>query len=66
VEAELRVRLLLWMRETDDPLLQGPVASPYYYESLRRLGAAAGTEQGEGPVAEAGHGETPGGNCHGS
>ncbi len=38
VEADLRRRLLRWMRETQDPLLHGPVASPYYHEALRRLG----------------------------
>lgn len=37
VESELRARLVQWMRETDDPLLKGPVASPYYHEALRRL-----------------------------
>jgi arylsulfatase A-like enzyme len=39
LEADLRGRLLRWMRDTDDPLLRGPVASPYYYEALRRLEA---------------------------
>jgi N-sulfoglucosamine sulfohydrolase len=42
IEADLRMRLLLWMQQTHDPLLQGPVASPYYYESLRRLGELEG------------------------
>jgi arylsulfatase A-like enzyme len=37
VETNLRQRLLRWMRETDDPLLKGPVASPYYHETLTRL-----------------------------
>jgi hypothetical protein len=39
LEDDLRRRLLAWMRETSDPLLAGPVASPYSRESLRRLGA---------------------------
>jgi N-sulfoglucosamine sulfohydrolase len=30
VERELSERLWAWMRETDDPLLRGPVASPRY------------------------------------
>jgi arylsulfatase A-like enzyme len=30
IEADLRRRLLEWMRSTDDPLLHGPVPSPYY------------------------------------
>ena len=37
LEADLRTRLLTWMRETADPILQGPVPSPYYFKSLRRL-----------------------------
>jgi arylsulfatase A-like enzyme len=37
VETNLRHRLLQWMQETQDPLLDGPVASPYYHESIRRL-----------------------------
>jgi N-sulfoglucosamine sulfohydrolase len=36
-ESNLRHRLLQWMQETEDLLLQGPIASPYYYEAMRRL-----------------------------
>jgi arylsulfatase A-like enzyme len=34
---ELRGRLARWMRETDDPLLRGPVPSPYYAGRLSEL-----------------------------
>jgi N-sulfoglucosamine sulfohydrolase len=37
VQADLRRRLLRWMKETDDPLLHGPVASPYYSAALASL-----------------------------
>jgi N-sulfoglucosamine sulfohydrolase len=30
IEADLRARLREWMRSTGDPLLNGPIASPYY------------------------------------
>lgn len=33
----LRARLYQWMRDTGDPLLQGPVASPFYYRSIAEL-----------------------------
>ncbi len=34
---KLAGRLLEWMRQTGDPLLAGPVASPFYYRELARL-----------------------------
>lgn len=37
IERELKGRLVEWMRETEDPLLRGPVASPFYYRTLRDL-----------------------------
>lgn len=37
VERGLRQRLLEWMRWTNDPLLDGPVASPYYADALAQL-----------------------------
>jgi arylsulfatase A-like enzyme len=40
VEADLRRRLLDWMQATGDPLLHGPVASPYFTDALARLRAS--------------------------
>ena len=37
VEGDLRRRLLGWMRSTVDPLLDGPIASPYYRDALALL-----------------------------
>jgi len=37
VEANLRKRLLQWMKETNDPILNGPIPSPYYENALRWL-----------------------------
>ena len=37
VQADLSHRLLGWMQATDDPLLHGPVASPYYADAFGRL-----------------------------
>jgi arylsulfatase A-like enzyme len=36
VERELSERLWAWMRETEDPLLNGPVASPRYRLAMQR------------------------------
>ena len=40
IQADLRRRLLRWMEQTDDPLLDSPVASPYYADALNRLRAS--------------------------
>jgi N-sulfoglucosamine sulfohydrolase len=37
IERDLKRRLLHWMETTADPILQGPVPSPYYYEALALL-----------------------------
>ena len=34
VQSDLHQRLLDWMRTTDDPLLRGPVSSPYYADTV--------------------------------
>ena len=36
--ADLGRQLRAWMHETDDPLLRGPIASPFYHEAIRTLG----------------------------
>jgi N-sulfoglucosamine sulfohydrolase len=33
----LRQKLLDWMQKTDDPILKGPLASPFYYQGLEKL-----------------------------
>ena len=35
IEQELSARLWNWMRETDDPLLKGPVSSPRYRQAMQ-------------------------------
>jgi arylsulfatase A-like enzyme len=40
LETDLKARLAAWMRETDDPLLKGPVASPFYHRVVAELQAA--------------------------
>ena len=37
IESELEAKLATWMRETGDPLLDGPVASPFYRRAVRGL-----------------------------
>lgn len=37
IEDDLRQRLLAWMQETNDPILTGPIASPYYARAIRQL-----------------------------
>jgi arylsulfatase A-like enzyme len=37
VGTELKCQLAAWMRETDDPLLDGPIGSPFYQRSITDL-----------------------------
>jgi N-sulfoglucosamine sulfohydrolase len=37
IERDLKQRLLRWMEDTGDPILQGPVPSPYYHDALAKL-----------------------------
>ncbi|MGJ3237563.1 MAG: sulfatase family protein [Anaerolineae bacterium] len=37
IQAALRQRLVQWMQDTDDPILTGPIASPYYARAIREL-----------------------------
>ncbi|GAC1320657.1 MAG: hypothetical protein NVSMB2_16750 [Chloroflexota bacterium] len=39
IRTQLRDRLRTWMETTDDPLLRGPIASPYYHDSMTWLRA---------------------------
>lgn len=50
VAASLRRALLTWMHDTDDPILRGPVASPYHHAAMAALRAAPDddTDRGSG------------------
>ena len=37
VKAELGAKVIAWMRETGDPLLDGPVPSPFYRKTMREV-----------------------------
>ena len=39
IQAELEAALVKWMRETGDPLLDGPIASPPYRKAMCELSA---------------------------
>lgn len=41
---ELAAQLGQWMFRTNDPLLQGPIASPYYYQNIEELKRLSGIE----------------------
>ena len=34
---DLRQRLFQWMQDTDDPILEGPIVSPYYTRAISQL-----------------------------
>ena len=53
VQADLSQRLLGWMQETDDPLLHGPVASPYLCRRARPSTRYRALERCEEPRAHA-------------
>jgi hypothetical protein len=37
VEEKLKQELVAWMQKTNDPILSGPIASPYYDKTLELL-----------------------------
>ncbi len=45
VRRDLAARLYRWLREVDDPILRGPLRTPFYERSLREL---TGERRGEG------------------
>lgn len=44
IVADLSRQLLDWMRQMNDPLLEGPVRTPYYQRSIQDLEGVAGKE----------------------
>ncbi len=42
VVKDLSKRLYAWMKEVDDPLLKGPIATPYYLESIKSFRECVG------------------------
>ncbi|MBK8019909.1 MAG: sulfatase-like hydrolase/transferase [Chloroflexi bacterium] len=38
IQRALTQTLLAWMEETNDPILRGPIPSPYYHRAMRLLG----------------------------
>lgn len=40
--AQMQGRLGRWMRQTADPLLAGPIASPFYRQAIYRINTLAG------------------------
>jgi N-sulfoglucosamine sulfohydrolase len=54
VADELRRELVAWMRATDDPILRGPVPSPYRHAAMAALGLPEATAPyPDGPGSEA-------------
>jgi len=46
IGAELKAQIYQWMQETGDPILHGPIASPFYYASLEVLKQSTPASQG--------------------
>jgi hypothetical protein len=44
MKREFAAQLGQWMFRTNDPLLQGPIASPYYYQNIEELKRLSGIE----------------------
>ena len=39
IQAQLGARVITWMRDTGDPLLEGPVTSPFYRDTISEISA---------------------------